>query len=70
MEKIGEMMNIYLHQKNNNIGDLENAVKTLIATYEQQDQVGLHLFPELFLGATLYKMFAYNVHLSTVIYKA
>ena len=44
------MMNIYLHQKNNNIGNLKSAVETLTATYKQQDQVGLHLFPELFLG--------------------
>jgi len=43
-------MKIFLHQKNNNIGNLQNAIESIIQTYQQSDKVGLHLFPELFLG--------------------
>ena len=43
-------MNIYLHQKNNNIGNLEASTKTIIQTIQNKDQIGLHLFSELYLG--------------------
>ena len=43
-------MEIFLHQKNNNIGDLESSTKTLIKTYEDTTDKGLHLYPEIFLG--------------------
>jgi NAD+ synthase (glutamine-hydrolysing) len=43
-------MNIFLHQKNNEIGNLDKSTSVLIETFNQQDTVGLHLYPELYLG--------------------
>ena len=43
-------MKLFLHQKNNNIGNLHYSMETILQTYQQNKKIGLHLFPELFLG--------------------
>ena len=43
-------MDIYLHQKNNEIGNLEKSTQHLLSVFHSSSKAGLHLFPELFLG--------------------
>ena len=43
-------MNIYLHQKANEIGNLEASLQELLNAWSNHAQQGLHLYPELFLG--------------------
>ena len=43
-------MKLYLHQKNNNINDLQRSIGEIERVWKNNEQSGLHLFPELFLG--------------------
>lgn len=43
-------MNVYLHQKSNEIGNLESSLQELMNSWTNKEQQGLHLYPELFLG--------------------